>query len=142
MNTKDINYRAWLDEQELFKMKTRYFYNAQVIKVVDGDTLDLLIDLGFGSRRLERIRLAGPNCKGFDAPEVRGEEKAAGLEAKDLLIEKFNLYPHVVIETFQEKGKYGRYIASVFGEQDSVAFAGKDLATYLVESGLGEWKEY
>jgi micrococcal nuclease len=115
-------------------MKTKYFYNAKVIKVVDGDTLDLLIDLGFGSFRKERIRLAGPDCKGFNAPEVRGEEKEEGLKAKDILIEKFNLNPNVVIETFQGKGKYGRYIASVF--------AGKDLATYLVESGLGEWKEY
>lgn len=123
-------------------MKTRYFYNAKVVKVVDGDTLDLLIDLGFGSFREERIRLAGPDCKGFNAPEVRGEEKELGQKAKMLLVEKFSLYPNVVIETFQEKGKYGRYIASVFGEQDSVAFAGRDLATYLVESGLGEWKEY
>ena len=123
-------------------MKTNYFYNAKVVKVVDGDTLDLLIDLGFGSFRKERIRLAGPDCKGFDAPEVRGEGKELGLKAKELLIEKFKLWPDVVIQTFQEKGKYGRYIATVVGEQDSIAFSSRDVASYLVESGLGEWKEY
>lgn len=124
-------------------MKKNYFYNAKVVKVVDGDTLDLMIDLGFGCYQHQRIRLAGPDCKGFNAPEIRGEEKEYGLKAKELLIEKFNYWPNVVVQTFQEKGKYGRYIATVLGrEEESVAFSGKDVATYLVESGLGEWKEY
>ena len=124
-------------------MKTNYFYNARVIKVVDGDTLDLDIDLGFGVTQRHRIRLAGPGCKGFNAPEVRGEEKEEGMRAKELLVEKFEFFPDVVIQTFQEKGKYGRYIACVRGaEHESLAFSGLDVASYLVEGGFGEWKEY
>lgn len=123
--------------------KSNYFYNARVIKVVDGDTLDLDIDLGFGVIQRQRIRLAGPHCKGFDAPEVRGEGKELGLKAKELLVEKFKLWPDVVVQTFQEKGKYGRYIATVFGaDEGSVAFSGKNVATYLVENGLGVWRDY
>ena len=52
-----------------------------VVKVVDGDTVDIEIDLGFSLTKKERVRLAG-----IDAPETRTkdlEEKASGIEAKE-----------------------------------------------------------
>ena len=55
----------------------------KIVKVVDGDTIDILIDLGFDLTKKERVRLAG-----IDTPESRTrnlEEKAMGLEAKDFL---------------------------------------------------------
>ena len=55
----------------------------EVIKVVDGDTIDILIDLGFDLTKKERVRLAG-----IDTPECRTknlEEKELGLEAKEFL---------------------------------------------------------
>ena len=55
----------------------------EIVKVVDGDTIDILIDLGFDLTKKERVRLAG-----IDTPESRTrdlEEKAMGLEAKDFL---------------------------------------------------------
>ena len=61
-----------------------YTYAIQkVVKVVDGDTIDAVIDLGFDLTKKERIRLAG-----IDTPESRTrdlEEKAMGLEAKEYL---------------------------------------------------------
>ena len=57
----------------------------EVLKVVDGDTVDVLIDLGFDLTKKERIRLAG-----IDTPESRTrdlEEKKLGLEAKKYMDE-------------------------------------------------------
>ena len=55
----------------------------EVVKVVDGDTIDIIIDLGFDLTKKERVRLAG-----IDTPESRTkdlEEKELGLEAKEFL---------------------------------------------------------
>ena len=60
-------------------------YNATVTKVVDGDTIDAMVDLGFGTWKKVRIRMHGIN-----APESRTrdlEEKKKGLAAKARLIE-------------------------------------------------------
>ena len=62
-----------------------YKYNAKLIRVIDGDTIDALIDLGFDVWVKKRIRLYGINT-----PETRTrdlEEKKAGIAAKDRLSE-------------------------------------------------------
>ena len=60
-----------------------YEYNAEVLRVVDGDTVDVLIDVGFSTFKKERVRLYGintPECRTRDL-----EEKKKGLAAKDRL---------------------------------------------------------
>ena len=55
----------------------------EIVKIVDGDTIDIVIDLGFSLSKKERVRLAG-----IDSPESRTkdlEEKAMGIEAKEFL---------------------------------------------------------
>ena len=55
----------------------------EIVRVVDGDTVDVIIDLGFSLTKKERVRLAG-----IDAPESRTtdlEEKELGLDAKEFL---------------------------------------------------------
>ncbi len=106
-----------------------YIYNAIVTKVVDGDTLDLEVDLGFSVKVEHRIRLHG-----VDAYEtsLRGdtteEEKQKGIEAKAFLIERL-LRKKVVIETIKDKkGKYGRYLANV-------CIDGKMVSEMLVKKG-------
>ena len=62
-----------------------YKYNAEIVRVVDGDTVDAMVDLGFKIFKKIRIRLYGINT-----PETRTrdlEEKKRGLAAKDRLIE-------------------------------------------------------
>ena len=98
-----------------------YTYNAKVDRVVDGDTVDALVDLGFDTWKKVRIRLHG-----LDAWESRTrnlEEKKKGLAAKDYvkdLLEnsdegKFLLKSHGV-------GKYGRVLGELFvkGNEKSV----------------------
>ncbi len=96
-----------------------YEYKAKITNVVDGDTLDLLIDVGFNIFLKERVRLYGINT-----PETRTrdkEEKKAGLEAKEYVAKLALrvLYQGITIKTLKE-GKYGRYLVMIYyydGEQ-------------------------
>ena len=91
-----------------------YTYNAKLLKVVDGDTIDALVDLGFDTWKKIRIRLYG-----IDAWESRTRdlnEKEKGLAAKNRLIEvlgeEFILVSHGV-------GKYGRCLGEIFEDINS-----------------------
>ena len=86
-------------------------YNFKLVKVVDGDTIDVDFDLGFGVwLRNQRIRMMG-----IDTPESRTrdlEEKKFGLLAKDKL--QTLLANGKVLKTFKDgKGKFGRILADV-----------------------------
>jgi len=88
-----------------------YEYNCKIVRVVDGDTIDVDIDLGFNHWiHGERIRLFGVDC-----PECRSRdknEKAAGLAAKDFvkgLLHDGGTYTL----TTKEKGKFGRYLGVI-----------------------------
>jgi micrococcal nuclease len=89
-----------------------YTYNAKLVRVVDGDTVDLKIDLGFDIWINERVRL-----KDIDAPEVRTrdlQEKEKGLQAKAFVEEQFKKNGEdVIVHTIYNRGKYGRTIGDV-----------------------------
>ena len=90
-----------------------YDYNFQLVKVVDGDTIDVDIDLGFGVwLRKQRVRMMG-----IDTPESRTRnkaEKVLGLASKARLKELLT-NRRVKIETSKEgKGKFGRILATVW----------------------------
>lgn len=89
-------------------LKNPYIYQAQLVKVVDGDTIDVDVDLGFQIRQKIRLRLAG-----IDTPEVRGAEREAGLKSKDFVQKQLEAAGSIFVET-RKTGKYGRYIAEVF----------------------------
>ena len=100
-----------------------YNYNAICTRVVDGDTVDAMIDLGFGVHVKKRIRLAGIN-----APESRTrdkQEKILGLAAKDRLIAIMEGADNKFELESQELGKYGR----VLGKLHIDKLDGKDLIT-------------
>jgi len=95
-----------------------YCYNAIINRVVDGDTVDAQIDLGFNIFIRERLRIAN-----IDAPETYGVKKdsaeyEAGMVAKNRLVELVD-GKQVTIKT-EKKGKYGRYIAEIFVDGSSV----------------------
>ena len=89
-----------------------YEYECKISRVVDGDTVDVDIDLGFGTWRCsERIRLYG-----VDTPECRtrnAEEKAAGLLAKKFVKEALHVGGTYMLQT-KEKGKFGRFLGVIF----------------------------
>jgi micrococcal nuclease len=90
-----------------------YIYKAELIRVVDGDTVDLIIDLGFDTSRKERFRLYG-----IDAPEMNTAE---GKEAKAWLWEALQPLEVIYVQTIQletkaKRDKYGRFLAVLYGD--------------------------
>ena len=98
------------------------YFVEEVRNVVDGDTVDVVIDLGFDILFASRVRLAG-----IDTPESRTTdkaEKALGLEAKEYLKKQLKDAKSVVIRTekMNSSEKYGRILGWVYinGESESV----------------------
>jgi len=96
-----------------------YKYKARLVRVVDGDTIDCILDLGFDVSIKERVRL-----KGLDTPETRTKdlnEKRLGLEAKKFVEDMFQDKGNdVIIETEYRRGKYGRTIGTITFQDDTV----------------------
>ena len=87
-------------------------YNATVTRVVDGDTIDAIVDLGFNTFKKVRIRMHGIN-----APESRTrdlEEKKKGLAAKARLIEMLKENEDEFILISHGVGKFGRCLGEIF----------------------------
>ena len=98
------------------------YFVKEVKNVVDGDTIDVIIDLGFDILFASRVRLAG-----IDTPESRTTdkaEKALGIEAKEYLKKQLKDAKSVVIRTekMDSSEKYGRILGWVYvnGESESV----------------------
>src|SRR5512137_758965 len=90
------------------------YFVKEVTNVVDGDTIDVVIDLGFDILFQSRVRLAG-----IDTPESRTSdkaEKALGLEAKEYLKKQIKAAKSVVIRTekMDSSEKYGRILGWVY----------------------------
>ena len=89
-----------------------YEYNAHVERVVDGDTIDSTIDLGFSTWKKIRVRMEGINT-----PESRTrdkEEKKRGLAAKERLKEILEYNNNKCVLKVSGLGKFGRALASVY----------------------------
>ena len=100
-----------------------YNYNATCIRVVDGDTIDAEIDLGFDIKVTKRIRLGGIN-----APESRTRnkvEKKLGIAAKERLKEMLEGAANCFELESTELGKFGRVIGKLHIDK----IAGKDVIT-------------
>lgn len=106
-----------------------YVYRARVVRVVDGDTLDVTIDAGFRATREERLRLLGVNT-----PELRGASRPAGLAAREFatvwLAQAYagDEWP-LVVQTVKAD-TFGRYLATVWRASD-----GRNLNADLLASG-------
>lgn len=109
-----------------------YEYKCSLDRVVDGDTVDVSIDLGFDIHFKQRVRLYGIN-----APESRTrdlDEKQKGLAAKERLVELLPQFPETFIikTTLDKKGKYGRVLGTLFVEHGNTTMNINDT---LIEEG-------
>lgn len=108
-----------------------YEYRVKSItKVVDGDTIDVDIDLGFNISYSQRVRLAG-----IDTPESRTSDKAEkilGLESKEYLKSKLKDAKLIVIKTEKPDSseKYGRILGWVYINGDTVS-----INDHMIEDG-------
>jgi micrococcal nuclease len=96
-----------------------YNYKIKKInKVVDGDTVDLDIDLGFGITITQRVRLKGINAA--ETKTLNLEEKTKGLVAKEWLKTQLSKNGEWTIQTFKED-KYGRILGVLHYDNDSIS---------------------
>ena len=98
---------------------------TKINRVVDGDTIDVTIDLGFDLAKKERVRIAG-----VDTPEKRTrdkEEKALGLDATNWMKEKLDAAIKgddeltIRTELVGGMGKYGRLLGWLYVGEDDVS---------------------
>jgi micrococcal nuclease len=108
---------------------TDFSYRVKkVTKVVDGDTIDVILDMGFDILFAQRVRLFG-----IDTPESRTRdkvEKIYGLKSKKFLQEKLKDAKKIIIKTYKESetGKFGRILGDVWVD-------GKSVNSEMVEVG-------
>jgi micrococcal nuclease len=106
-----------------------YIYKILVTRVVDGDTIDAEVDLGFNLTLNKRIRLHG-----IDTPETRTtdkEEKIKGLAAKKRLQEIVSEQDNVLFLKSMDQGKFGRCIGVLFAAD----FDDQSINDLLVQEG-------
>jgi micrococcal nuclease len=106
------------------------YFVKEVTKVVDGDTIDVIIDLGFSIMFASRVRLAG-----IDTPESRTtdkKEKALGLESKKYLADRLKDAKNIIIKTekMDSSEKYGRILGWLY-----VAGEGNSINHEMIEKG-------
>jgi micrococcal nuclease len=116
------------------------YYVRKVENVVDGDTIDVLIDLGFDILFQSRVRLAG-----IDTPESRTKdlkEKVLGLESKEYLKKHLKDAKSVIIKTekMDSSEKYGRILGWVYVNGDTVSLNDKMINDGYAWGYLGDTK--
>ena len=116
------------------------YFVKEVKNVVDGDTIDVIIDLGFDILFASRVRLAG-----IDTPESRTTdkvEKALGIEAKEYLKKQLKDAKSVVIRTekMDSSEKYGRILGWVYVNGESESINNKMINDGYAWGYLGETK--
>ena len=107
-----------------------YEYRCKVVRIVDGDTVDVDIDLGFGVwLHKERIRMYG-----IDTPESRTRdlvEKKYGLAAKKFITGLLDDEGGIILKTQKDaEGKYGRILGELWRTTD---YADKSINEYMIE---------
>lgn len=104
-------------------MKTRYVYNAQIMRVIDGDSVEIIVDCGFGIAFRMKARLYAIN-----APEMNTDDGKLAKTALTNLLTKHSLttemWSHTVKTHKQSSknpidasGKYGRWLVEIIGKR-------------------------
>ena len=120
-------------------MSGRFWYGATVLDVVDGDTVDLMIDLGFNIHHKIRVRLYGVNTPESRTKDLK--EKELGLKAKQFTKDWLTSHKWVYVNTIPDKNdKYGRILAKIYSSDDVSAATTACLNTDIIQAGFA--REY
>ena len=115
-----------------------YQYKAKVEKVIDGDTIDVVIDLGFKITTNQRIRMARINTPETYNVKKDTEEYQRGLAAKQFVDQRLAANKNEIkLEPEKITEKYGRYIGTIWLADSTVS-----LNDELVEKGLAKYVQY
>ena len=117
-------------------MQFNYVYKIKQYRVIDGDTIDALIDVGFRMTINKRVRFIG-----IDTEEVRGgtdETKAHGNMATDMLIQLLASGEVMIQTKMDAEGKYGRVLGSLYVKDNKGVI---DVTASLIASGMRKGAE-
>ena len=102
-----------------------YHYDATMLRVIDGDTIEAVVDVGWNIAVKVIVRLAGIDCPERNTPE--------GVAARDFADNFFaDCNSSVILISYSTKDRYGRHLARISTEQ------GLDLADTLIINGHGK----
>jgi len=112
-------------------MEPSYRYRAEASRVVDGDTIDAVIDLGFHIKITERLRFEGLN-----APQIHGvphtsPEFKKGIEARTYVERRLAQNGNQMVVETGRRGRWRRWVATIY-----LADSQKSLNEELIEKGL------
>ena len=119
-------------------MEAPWLFPAKCVNVVDGDTIDVVLDVGFHATRTERLRLLGVN-----APELHGPTHEAGQAAKDFTSKQIATWQAAfagvqvdwpLMVATRKTDVFGRYLARVW-PASAVSADDPDLSALLLASG-------
>lgn len=99
-----------------------YIYKCKVTKLIDGDTLEVVTDLGFSVYHKIRVRL-----RGVDAPEIRGKSKYLGKHVSHHVAKFLTERQVAKVQTFKNKKSFDRWIGVIFDKN------GKELNVEIQE---------
>lgn len=120
-------------------MSDRFWYGATFLNVVDGDTVDLMIDLGFNIHHKIRVRLYGVNTP--ESRTTNKSEKELGLKAKEYTHDWLANHKWVFVNTIPDKNdKYGRILARIYSSDKVDDVTTACLNTDIVQAGYA--REY
>jgi micrococcal nuclease len=111
-----------------------YVYRAALLRVVDGDTVDVAVDLGFNITIKQRVRLEGVNTPELNSSDR--EERSKAVQAR-ALVEECLRENRLELHTFKPypTDKYGRYLARIFFKSGDDL---RSLGDLLLERGLAQ----
>jgi micrococcal nuclease len=98
---------------------------AKIVRVVDGDTIDVIVDMGFRRYSEERLRINRIN-----APEIRGISKFDGQISKEFVESLLPIGTEIFIQSFKGDA-FGRWLAEVYFIKDDVQINLSDLMLEL-----------
>ncbi len=101
-----------------------YKFYATVIKVIDGDTLKVDVDLGFSVHTIQNIRIAGINSEELSTQ--------AGKNARDFLTQKVPTGTKVIVHTEKYRQSFTRYVGDIYLDD------GTSLAKLMIDSGFAK----
>ena len=119
------------DVQALTLSECMYVYRCQILRVLDGDTVDAEVDLGFSITTKQRFRIFGVNSPEKDTPEgVAAREFVAGLlyAAQEIHVQTMKASS---LRSDEKKEKFGRYLVNLVVD-------GRPLSEIIIEAGHGK----
>lgn len=118
----------------MFEKNPLYLYSGKIERVLDGDTLDVTIDVGFNIKSKDRIRIFGVNAPEMSTPE--------GIKAKEFLegLIQVNGLDIVFYSIKDKRETFGRYLGVLYFGKDALKLPPKSINKIILEAGHGKAK--